>query len=78
VAQGFADSVLDFAPAVGHRHLPRDHMAQVGQPAAQPLLMRVQHTAQHQFTAHVDNFNIHLPQRRNHEIQKTHEKRSAS
>jgi len=34
-------------------------MAEVGEPAAKPLLMRVQHATEHQFTARVDEFDFH-------------------
>ena len=59
VRQRLAYRLLDGVARIRHRHLPGDHVAEVGQPAAQPLLMRIQHPPQHQFTARIDNFNIH-------------------
>ena len=39
--QCFANRLLNGVARIRHRHLPGDHMAEVGQPAAQPLLVRV-------------------------------------
>jgi hypothetical protein len=50
---------LDFLPFVRDRHLSRDDVAEVGEPAAKPLLVRVQDAAQHEFAAGVDEFNVH-------------------
>ena len=58
-AQRFAHGLLDFVSRVRDRHLSRDDVAEVRQPAAEPLLMRVQHASQHQFAAGVDDFNVH-------------------
>ena len=43
--EGFAHGVLDFATGVGDGHLPRDDVAEVGESAAKPLLMRIEDAA---------------------------------
>jgi hypothetical protein len=44
---------------IGNGHLPRHAVAEISEPAAQPLLIRVQDAAQHEFAAGVDNFDAH-------------------
>jgi hypothetical protein len=34
-------------------------VAEIGEAAAQPLLMRIQHAAQHEFAAGGDEFDVH-------------------
>ena len=57
--EGFADGLGDVAAGVGHGDLPGDDPAQVGQLAAEPLRVRIEHPAQHQFGAGVDEFYDH-------------------
>src|SRR5207249_4611591 len=60
-SQRLADGLLDGRAGVGHRHLTVQRVAEVGQLAAEPLLMRIEHLAQHQFSAGVDELNAHGP-----------------
>jgi hypothetical protein len=57
--QGFSDGLLDVARRVRHGNLPRDDVAKIGEPAAEPLLVRVQNAAQQKFAASVYQFNFH-------------------
>ena len=54
--------MLNIGAGVGDRDLPRHPIAVVGELAANPLLMRVEHVAQHQFAAGVDEFDVHAEQ----------------
>jgi hypothetical protein len=49
----------DVARRVRHGDLPRDVVAEVGEAAAKPLLVRVQNAAQQKFAAGVDEFDVH-------------------
>jgi len=54
--------LLDVAACVRHGDLPGHDPAQVGQLAAKPLLMRIEHAAQHEFAAGIDEFDNHSGQ----------------
>jgi hypothetical protein len=52
---------LDFAGGIRHGDLALDGVAEVGESAAEPLLMGVEHASEQQFAAGVDEFDIHAP-----------------
>ena len=58
-AQRLAHGVLDSAAGVRDCYLPRNDVTKIREPATKPLLVRVQDATQHQFTAGIDDFDIH-------------------
>ena len=50
-------ALLDFLAAIGHRHLPRDHISQIGKLAAEPAL-RIR-TVPTSLGHRVDQFHVH-------------------
>ncbi len=60
--QRVAYRVLNGGRGIVHGHLAIDHVTAVRQLAAQPLLVGIQHPAQHQFAAGVDQFDAHRAQ----------------
>ena len=61
-ARRLANGGLDVRRRVRHGHLAGHDITQVSQAAAKPLLVRVEHAAEHQFAAGVDEFDVHPPQ----------------
>ena len=53
--QRFPRGLLDIGAGVRDRDLPGDDITEVGEAAAKPLLMRVENTPEHEFTAGVDD-----------------------
>ena len=53
------DGLLDVTARIRHRDLPGDDVAEVGEPAAEPLLVRVEDAPEHQLAAGVDDFDVH-------------------
>ena len=58
-AQRFTDGGLDVVRRVRHGHLAGHDVTEISQAAAKPLLVRVEHAAEHQFAAGVDEFDVH-------------------
>jgi hypothetical protein len=50
--------LLDGGGGVGHGNLARDDQSERGELLAQPLLVRVEDSAQHKFRARIDDFDI--------------------
>ena len=58
--EGVADAtLLDIGGGIGNCNLARNNIAQIRQLPAEPLLMRIQHPAQHQLAAGIDEFDVH-------------------
>ena len=57
--QRFAHGGLNLAARIRDRDLPRHNVSHICEPTAQPLLMRIEHTTQHQLATCIDDFNIH-------------------
>ena len=57
--QGFAHRFLDRRGFVRNGGLTGHGVAKIGELAAEPLLVGVEHAAQHQLAAGVDDFNLH-------------------
>jgi hypothetical protein len=57
--QGLAESVLDLPGVVRDTNLAGNFPAQVGKLAAKPLLVGVENTADQEFGAGIDQFNVH-------------------
>jgi len=53
---------LDVVRRVRHGHLACHDITEIREVAAEPLLVRVQHAAQHQFAAGVEKFDVHPAQ----------------
>ena len=58
-AQRLTRGSLNGGAVIGHAYLPGDFVAVISQLAANPLLVRIEHAPQKQFTAGVDEFNMH-------------------
>ena len=57
-AKTFANGLLDGGAFIGDGDLAGDSVTGVGELAAEPLLMRVEDEAEHQFAAGIDDFNV--------------------
>ena len=58
-AQRFANGGLDVVRRVRHGHLAGHDITEIGEAAAEPLLVRVEHATEHQFAAGVEQFDVH-------------------
>jgi hypothetical protein len=58
-AQGLPNRLYDVHGGIWNSGLTSDSSASIRQLPAEPLLMRIQHPPQHQFTAGVDDFYFH-------------------
>src|SRR5688572_24495997 len=57
--QRFADGLFDIVASIRHGNLAGDDITKISKTATEPLLVRVEHTTQHELATGVDEFDVH-------------------